>query len=96
MSIKHEPTIQRYEELRKDILAAIANLREFAESLPETTDGLHYGHIGPLDELRERHAESPPPACCVCDGGILEQSSSASAWSNPFKNAKTVCTVLSF
>ncbi len=31
MSIKHEPTIKQYEELRAEILAAIANLQEFAE-----------------------------------------------------------------
>ncbi len=58
MSIKHQPTINRYEQLRRDILAAIANLREFAESLPETTDGLHYGHIGPLEDLRKRLHEA--------------------------------------
>ena len=57
MSIKHEPTIHRYEELRADILAALANLQEFAESLSEAENNqlpLHYGHIGPLGDLRER------------------------------------------
>ncbi len=62
MSIKHEPTIKRYKQLRQDILAAIANLREFSESLPETTDGLHYGHIG---QLEGRARESFLPAVDV-------------------------------
>ena len=39
MSIKHEPTDTRYEAIRQDILAALANLREFAESLPDPVDG---------------------------------------------------------
>lgn len=58
MFIKHAPTILRYEQLRVDILAAIANLREFAETLPENTEALHYGHIGPLEDLRERLREA--------------------------------------
>ncbi len=53
MSIKHQPTIERCEQLRADILAVIANLHEFAELLPEATDGSHYGHNGPLEDLRE-------------------------------------------
>ena len=61
MSIKHEPIVKRYEELRSNILAALANLQEFAESLPEATNNqlpLHYGHIGPLEDLRERLREA--------------------------------------
>ena len=35
MSIKHEPTVKKYEALRSDLLAAIANLQEFAQSLTD-------------------------------------------------------------
>ncbi len=55
MSIKHELTVKRYEELRSDILAAIANLQGFAESLPEPQNNelpIHFGHIGPLVDIR--------------------------------------------
>lgn len=33
MSIEHELTVNRYEQFRQDIVTAMANLREFAESL---------------------------------------------------------------
>lgn len=64
MSIEHEPTIKRYEELRSDILAAIANLQEFAESLPEPQYDqlpLHYDQIGSLEDLRGHLREGCAP-----------------------------------
>mgnify|MGYP006921321596 CR=1 FL=1 len=63
MSIKHAHTVDRYEVDVREIQAALANLTEFAQSLPAPDENgqlltLHYGHTGVLQELRDKLAEA--------------------------------------
>lgn len=58
MSIKHEPTIQRYEQIGQEILAAIANLRDFTDSLPEATNPLRRHVFEGIGRDKRRELES--------------------------------------
>lgn len=68
MSIKHVSAVNEYTARVMEIQAVLANLAEWAESLPApdeegTIHSLHYGHLGSIQEIHKllgeisRHAD---------------------------------------
>ena len=87
MSVKNREFVERYVSDVQETLSALANLREFVESLPAPENGelwnLHYGHIGSVNEIKRLigeamvHADSLTgyPVCPVCVNDHLHTDS---------------------
>ena len=62
MSVKNREFVERYVSDVQETLSALANLREFVESLPAPENGelwnLHYGHIGSVNEIKRLIGEA--------------------------------------
>ena len=63
MTIKHDPTTDRYISQVADIRAVLANLQEWSDTLPAPDENgnlpcLNYGHTGTIGHVRELLAQA--------------------------------------
>ena len=63
MSVKHQPTVERYVRQHAELVAALSNLIEFVESMPAPGENgcvqnIDYGYTGSVGRIHELVSEA--------------------------------------